>query len=44
VKRRELIQALGAGGRSLKPTAEFKRPLGTVAITAPAAWSPGAFQ
>lgn len=33
-----------AGGRSLKPTAEFKRPLGTVAITAPAAWSPGAFQ
>jgi hypothetical protein len=33
-----------AGGRSLAPTAEFKRPLGTVAITAPAAWSPGAFQ
>jgi hypothetical protein len=33
-----------AGRHSLVPTAEFKRPLGTVAITPPAAWSPGAFQ
>lgn len=32
------------GGRSLAPTAEFLIPLGTRAITAPAAWSPGAFQ
>ncbi|NML13437.1 hypothetical protein [Azohydromonas caseinilytica] len=32
------------GGRSLAPAAEFQVPLGTRAISAPAVWTPGAFQ
>jgi hypothetical protein len=33
-----------AGGQSLVAAAEFKGPLGTRPLKAPAAWSPGAFQ
>ncbi|NML13440.1 hypothetical protein [Azohydromonas caseinilytica] len=33
-----------AGGRSLVPTAEFKLPLGTVALASRTTWSPGAYQ